>query len=169
MRLNKVKPIEKVAKLVKSAKEEGKNVSLVTGCFDILHIGHIKMFRYAKKISDIVVVGLENPDNIRISKGEGRPIHKFNERAEALSEFVSVDLIFKVKEIVDFGSRDADKIYQSIYERVKPNFIITSQHFDKFWNNKKRNAKEIGAKLVLYRENRPISSTKIVEQLQREF
>ncbi len=168
-KMGKVKSISEVVKFVAKAKNDGRKVSLITGCFDIIHIGHIKLFRFAKRHSDIVVVGLENDKNISLSKGNNRPIHKFKDRAEVLAELSSIDYVFEIKDIVNFGSPNANKTYLSLYKKIQPDFLITNPAADRFWRNKQKNAMEIGAKLLLDRRERLSASTKIIERLEKEF
>lgn len=167
--MDKIKSIEEIVRIVRKEKNEGKKVSLITGCFDIVHIGHIKLFRFARRHSDVVIVGLENDKNVELSKGPDRPIYKSKERGEVLSEFKSIDWIFVIKDVVNFGSPDADKVYLSIYKKIQPNFLVTNQMADKFWKNKRKNAKEIGARLLLDRSKKVGSSTTIIEKLEKEY
>jgi len=74
------------AKLRKKFRKEGKKLGLITGCFDILHIGHIKFFREAKKRVDFLMVGLDNDKSIKLSKGIGRPINTITDRMLQLEE-----------------------------------------------------------------------------------
>lgn len=60
----KITTIDKLQQIVKKHKNEGKEIGLITGCYDIIHIGHVELFRFAKKHCDIVIVGLENDEAI---------------------------------------------------------------------------------------------------------
>lgn len=84
--------IEKVSDL----KRKGKKIVWTNGCFDFLHIGHIRYLREAKKLGDALIVGINSDESVRKLKGEGRPIQAENERAEILAslEFVNYIIIF---------------------------------------------------------------------------
>lgn len=166
--MGKIKSVEEIVRIVRKEKNEGKKVSLITGCFDIVHIGHIKLFHFAKRHSDVVVVGLENDKNVKLSKGLGRPIYRSKERGEFLFELKSIDWIFVIKDVVNFDSPDADKVYLSIYKKIQPNFLVTNQT-DRFWKNKRKNAKEIGVRLLLDRGKKVGASTTIIEKLKAEI
>lgn len=63
----------------------------VNGCFDILHVGHIRMLRYAKSIANEVIVGVDSDTKVKNDKGDGRPINNANDRMEVLHSLESVD------------------------------------------------------------------------------
>ena len=73
--------------------EQGKILVLAGGCFDLLHVGHIRYLRDAKARGDVLVVGLNSDDSVRALKGAGRPLIDERERAEILSELTFVDYV----------------------------------------------------------------------------
>ena len=85
--LNRVEASEVIAKL----KEQGKKVVFTNGCFDILHVGHLRYMNEAKELGDILVVGVNSDDSVRRLKGPTRPINNENDRAEMLCGLKAVD------------------------------------------------------------------------------
>lgn len=71
----------------------GKKVVFTNGCFDILHVGHIRYLQEAAKLGDILVIGLNSDDSVRRLKGSERPINNEKERAEMLCALVFVDYV----------------------------------------------------------------------------
>ena len=65
---------ETAAKLIEELKLQGKKVVFTNGCFDILHVGHLRYLNEAKKQGDILIVGVNSDSSVRQLKGEGRPI-----------------------------------------------------------------------------------------------
>ena len=61
------------------------------GCFDVLHRGHIELFKYAKSLGDYLVVGLDDDDRIKVSKGDNRPINSLEDRMEMLRSIKYID------------------------------------------------------------------------------
>lgn len=120
MSKNKIKTIEELAEIIKEAKKSGRKVALSHGCFDLMHIGHIKHFNAAKKTADILVVTV-TPDRF-INKGPGRPV--FNEllRLEALANLEVVDYV---------GLNDAPDAV-SLIERIKPDFYVKGEEYKNF-------------------------------------
>lgn len=78
--MNKEKTLSQVVKIVTAAKRARKKVGLITGCFDVIHVGHVELFQFAKKYCDVVVVGLDSDETIKLNKGPDRPIHTISQR-----------------------------------------------------------------------------------------
>ena len=74
-------------------RAEGKRVAATNGCFDILHVGHVRYLAAARKLGDVLVVGLNGDDSVRQLKGEGRPVNREHDRAEVLTALESVDYV----------------------------------------------------------------------------
>ena len=93
---NKIVNFERLLELVDELKQKDKKIVWTNGCFDLLHVGHTRNLREAKKFGDILVVGLNSDESVRKLKGEGRPVQTERERAEILSslEFVDYVIIF---------------------------------------------------------------------------
>jgi rfaE bifunctional protein nucleotidyltransferase chain/domain len=72
---------------------EGKRVVATNGCFDILHVGHVRYLAAARKLGHLLVVGLNGDDSVRQLKGRGRPVNRERDRAEVLTALESVDYV----------------------------------------------------------------------------
>jgi D-beta-D-heptose 7-phosphate kinase/D-beta-D-heptose 1-phosphate adenosyltransferase len=73
-------------------RREGKRVAYANGCFDLLHVGHVRTLEAARQHGDVLVVGLNSDTSARRLKGEGRPVYNEHERAEMVAALASVDL-----------------------------------------------------------------------------
>src|SRR5688500_2506340 len=76
-----------------AARAAGQRVVLTNGCFDLLHVGHVRGLRAARALGDLLVVGLNSDRSVRGLKGEGRPLVPQTERAELLAALEPVDLV----------------------------------------------------------------------------
>lgn len=74
-------------------KRHGQKIVFTNGCFDVLHFGHVHYLLQAKKLGDILVIGLNSDDSVRRLKGPTRPINGENERAFVLAALVCVDYV----------------------------------------------------------------------------
>lgn len=90
---NKLYKINELREIVKDSQIKGKKVVFTNGCFDFIHAGHVTYLREAKKLGDILVIGLNSDSSVRRLKGISRPINEQKDRALILSEFESVDYI----------------------------------------------------------------------------
>ena len=84
---------DELARVVASLKAEGKTVVFVNGCFDLLHVGHIRYLRGAKAEGDVLLLALNDDASVRGNKGEGRPVQPEGELVEVVSALEMVDLV----------------------------------------------------------------------------
>jgi rfaE bifunctional protein nucleotidyltransferase chain/domain len=82
-----------LARAVAALKAEGKSVVFTNGCFDLLHVGHIRYLRGAKAEADVLLLALNSDASVRGNKGEGRPVQPEMERVEIVSALEMVDLV----------------------------------------------------------------------------
>jgi len=93
-----IKTHKEIEILTKELKVRGKKIIFTNGCFDILHIGHIKYLEEAKSYGDILIVGVNSDDSVRRLKGESRPINSEDDRAYILASLEAVDYVVKFTE-----------------------------------------------------------------------
>lgn len=122
-------------------KVKQKNlISLVGGCFDILHFGHMKFLEKAKEGNDLLLVLLENDRRVKQLKGRNRPVFSENERAYVLSQVKSVDAVVLLPENMQ------DNDYAQLIGIIKPHEIAITEN-DPNKNKKEIHAKKTGAKI----------------------
>ncbi|CAN5740020.1 D-glycero-beta-D-manno-heptose 1-phosphate adenylyltransferase [soil metagenome] len=78
---------------VQAARQDGAKIVLANGCFDVLHVGHIRYLQGAKALGDLLVVGINSDPQVAALKGLGRPIMADTERAEMVASIAAVDLV----------------------------------------------------------------------------
>jgi rfaE bifunctional protein nucleotidyltransferase chain/domain len=93
MKNDKIVPLDELAAVSKALRKSGKKLVATNGCFDLLHVGHVRYLKTARTLGDVLVVGLNGDESVRALKGPGRPINKAADRAEVLSALESVDLV----------------------------------------------------------------------------
>lgn len=75
------------------ARRGGARVVFANGCFDLLHVGHVRYLEAAKGLGDLLVVGVNSDEQVRLLKGEGRPFVPARERAEVIASLRAVDYV----------------------------------------------------------------------------
>src|ERR671926_765438 len=75
------------------ARKKGARIVLANGCFDILHVGHVRYLEAARALGDLLVVGINADEQVRRLKGPGRPFVPERERAEVIASLRAVDLV----------------------------------------------------------------------------
>ena len=84
--------------IINRIKAERKKIVFTNGCFDLLHVGHIRYLAQAKKLGDYLIIGLNSDSSVKELKGEDRPINSFEDRATLLSAIESVDSVIMFEE-----------------------------------------------------------------------
>lgn len=84
---------DKIAEFVQKLQQGGKTVVATNGCFDILHVGHVRYLQKTKSFADYSVVLLNSDKSVRSIKGENRPVNNENDRAEILCALSCVDYV----------------------------------------------------------------------------
>ncbi len=95
-------------------RQQNKKIVFTNGCFDLLHVGHVRYLKEAKSLGDFLVVGINSDRSVQVLKGPTRPIQNENDRAEILSSLGSVDLV-----VIFDEETPADLI-----KTVKPGFLV---------------------------------------------
>ena len=139
--MNKIVNVEQAIKVSQRLKSQGKKIVLAGGCFDILHVAHVKFLEKAKKQGDILFVLLENDNNVRKLKGKNRPINSQKNRAIVLSSLTPLDYIVLLPNL------KTNDQYDTIVTRIQPSIIATTAK-DPNILHKIRQANQINAKVV---------------------
>src|SRR3989339_489747 len=89
----KIKTLYALVRVVKALKKNGKKIVFTNGCFDIIHVGHTRYLKAARKLGDVLIIAVNSDASVKRLKGPGRPVNNENDRMEILSEFPFVDLV----------------------------------------------------------------------------
>ena len=106
---------ENIAEFVRNLQKSGKTVAATNGCFDILHVGHVRYLQKSKSFADYLLVLLNSDKSVKLIKGEGRPINNENDRAEILSALSCVDYVVLFDE--DSPKNLLDEIKPDVYTK----------------------------------------------------
>lgn len=151
----KILDMEDLAKKIRTLKSSGRKIVHCHGCFDLMHIGHIKYFQASKKMGDILVVTL-TPD-IYVDKGPGRPVFNQDLRAESIAAL----------ECVDYVAINKWPTAEETLRLLGPDIYVKGQEFEKLEDKTGKIQKEyevikeIGATIRFTREI-VFSSTKLI-------
>ena len=84
---------EELVQRVAAARENGARIVLANGCFDVLHVGHVRYLAGARELGDVLIVGINSDQQVAAQKGPGRPVLPAAERAEIVSALESVSYV----------------------------------------------------------------------------
>ncbi|MDM7994466.1 MAG: D-glycero-beta-D-manno-heptose 1-phosphate adenylyltransferase [Acidobacteriota bacterium] len=114
MSLQKIKSLTEIIAERARLRESGKKLVFTNGCFDILHVGHVRYLNQARALGDALVVAINSDRSVREIKGNGRPIVNESERAEVLAALACVDFV------VLFD----DPTPQNIIDAIVPDILV---------------------------------------------
>src|SRR2546428_3910252 len=89
----KIVDLEELSDRCEKLRAAGKKLVATNGCFDLLHVGHVRYLRRARSLGDILIVGVNADASVRALKGEGRPVNGERDRTELLAALEMVDLV----------------------------------------------------------------------------
>ena len=89
---------KEIIEIVRKGQAEGKTFAATNGCFDILHVGHVRYLQKTKALADYSIVMLNSDKSVKMIKGEDRPINNEQDRAELLSALSCVDYVVLFEE-----------------------------------------------------------------------
>jgi len=154
---SKVISLKKIVKIRKELKKEGKKVVFTNGCFDILHKGHVHLLKRAKKLGDILIVGLNSDSSVKRIKGEKRPIFSVRDRAFVLSSIDVVDYI------VIFNEDTPLKVIKAI----EPDVLVKGADWDKNSIVGREIVESLGGKVVRIPLLKGFSTTSVIKKITK--
>jgi rfaE bifunctional protein nucleotidyltransferase chain/domain len=155
MRDEKIKSLRELAAIRVRLKREGKKVVFTNGCFDILHEGHVRLFREAGKQGDILIVALNTDASVRKLKGPVRPVFPLRERLEVLSALADVDYVTWFPETTPLR----------IISALVPDVLVKGGDWEPDEVVGKTEVEAAGGRVVIMPYLRGRSSTSIIERI----
>jgi len=140
-------------------RKEGKKIAFTNGCFDILHVGHVRYLREAKKTADVLVLALNSDFSVRSIKGEKRPLVNEEERAEILAALEFIDFVTIFEELTP----------QELIVYLKPDVLIKGGDWPEDKVVGRDDVKKWGGRVVLIPEVKGKSTTNIVEKIKEVY
>ena len=121
------------------------------GCVDVLHRGHIELFKYAKSLGDLLIVGIDSDRKVKIDKGETRPINKAEDRKFMLESIKYIDKVFI------FNSKQH---LEDLIKFMKPNIMVIGSD----WKGKEVVGQEYAKELNFFDRIEEYSTTNIIKE-----
>jgi rfaE bifunctional protein nucleotidyltransferase chain/domain len=155
--LDKIYNRSDLSKVVERWRSEEKVIVFTNGCFDIIHRGHVEYLAKAKNMGDILVLGLNSDQSVRILKGEGRPYVSANDRAYILSQLIPVDAV----SIFD------EETPLKLIELVKPDVLVKGGDYSLDTIVGKDEVEQIGGTVVAIPLVEGRSTTGLIDKIRK--
>lgn len=155
---NKIIAFEKIADRAKQLRDTGKKLVATNGCFDLLHVGHVRYLQAARAKGDVLIVGLNGDASVRGLKGAGRPVNREKDRAEVLAALESVDVV------AIFPEMRATRFI----EAVRPNVYVKGGDYSSDTLNAEERAtlERVGAKIDIVPFEKGYSTSRLLKQFR---
>lgn len=152
--LNRDELIERV----NEQRKKGASVVLANGCFDVLHVGHVRYLSAAKELGDILVVAINSDEQVRLQKGEGRPVMLASERAELIASL----------EAVTFVTVFSEPTVAELLLALKPDFHAKGTDYTEATVPERDVVRSYGGKVAIVGDPKNHSTSKILLRLGGE-
>jgi D-beta-D-heptose 7-phosphate kinase/D-beta-D-heptose 1-phosphate adenosyltransferase len=151
----KVQEKEELRKVLEEVKAKGKRIVFTNGCFDLLHIGHLRYLEKAKALGDILVVGVNSDFSVQRLKGPERPILPLSERMEIVSGLECVDYVTSFDESTPL----------ELISFLKPHVLVKGGDWTKETTVGKEVVEGLGGEVVILPFVEGNSTTNIIETI----
>ncbi len=153
--LSKIVKLKNLVQKISTLRESGRTIVFTNGCFDLLHVGHVRYLAAARSEGDVLVVGLNSDESTRSIKQENRPIVSQDQRAEVLAGLECVDYI------TVFNEPDPLKLIQAL----KPDVLVKGSDWKEEDIIGADVVKEGGGKVVRVDVVPDISTSRIIQRI----
>ena len=155
----KLKNLTELSGIFSELKLRKKKIVFTNGCFDLLHVGHIKFLQQARRHGDCLVVGLNSDSSVKKLKGEGRPLIPEQERADIISALDCVDYVIIFP----------DPSPRRLLEKIKPDILIKGTNYSETQIAGRKVVEEYGGKVIRLPLFSETSVTDIARKIAERF
>jgi D-glycero-beta-D-manno-heptose 1-phosphate adenylyltransferase len=152
MSAQKILNREELKQRVAAWRRAGESITLANGCFDLLHVGHVRYLHAAKQLGGRLIVAINSDESVQSLKGEGRPLMPADERAEILSALADVDAV------VIFPERDV----RALIREVRPDVHAKGTDYTADTVPERDAVAECGGRVEIVGDPKDHSATEII-------
>lgn len=157
--MNKILTRGVLQKKLEDLRKQGKKIAFTNGCFDILHVGHVRYLREAKKTADVLVLALNSDSSVRSIKGEKRPLVSEQERAEVLAALEFIDFVTIFPELTPL----------ELINYLKPDILIKGGDWPEEKVVGREEVKQWGGRVSIIPEVKGKSTTNVVDKIIKTY
>jgi D-beta-D-heptose 7-phosphate kinase/D-beta-D-heptose 1-phosphate adenosyltransferase len=158
MSLDKFYTLENLEAVVKEKRKKDKKIALADGGFDLIHVGHIRFLKGAKKTADILVVALYTDNSLKRLKGHQRPIMGEKERIRIIAAFEYVDYVI----VFDKGTGSFDNVLLML----KPDFLCKGSDYTVDMVAERETVKSCEGKIAIVGGNKIRNISEIIKEVR---
>lgn len=153
--MSKRRTLAQLREIVRAGKAAGRKIVLANGCFDLIHIGHVRYLQAARSHGDRLIVAINSDDSVRRLKGPGRPLLTVSERSEIVSAFECVD------DVIIFSEPDVAVILRAL----EPHFHVKGSDYTEETVPEKDIVRSYGGRVLIAGGPKVQSTSDIIRRL----
>ncbi len=157
--MGKILDREKLRAEVERLRREGKKIVFTNGCFDILHVGHVRYLQAARDLGDVLVLALNSDSSVRSIKGEKRPVVPEGERAEVISALKCVDYVTLFGEDTPLA----------LIELLKPDILVKGGDWAEEKVVGRESVRKWGGRVAIIPQVEGASTTNIIDKVLHTY
>jgi D-beta-D-heptose 7-phosphate kinase/D-beta-D-heptose 1-phosphate adenosyltransferase len=150
--------LKELSQLSNDLRKKGKRIVLTNGCFDVLHVGHVKLLTASKQLGDVLIVAIDDDKSVRRLKGPQRPVISADERLRIISALDSVD------HVILFSSGELDKIIAV----ARPDVLTKGSDYNASEVQGREIVERQGGRVELIPITENISSTQVINNIKNK-
>ena len=151
--------LEEAEEIARRLRSQGQRIVLANGCFDLLHVGHIRYLEGARGTGDVLMVAVNSDASVRRIKGRGRPLMSLAERAEILAALACVDYV------VPFDDDTADDVVR----RLRPHVHAKGTDYTEASVPERDSVLAVGGRIAIVGDPKAHSTRDLISLIAREF
>ena len=155
----KIISAEEAAAIADKLRASNRKLVFTNGCFDLLHVGHVRYLAAARALGDALLVAINGDDSVRALKGEGRPINRAADRAEIVAALESVDYVVIFPEVRA----------TALLERIRPALYVKGGDYtaDSLHSEERQALERIGAEIRILPFESGHSTSRLLDKLSK--
>ena len=154
----KIVSLADLAFILPHLKAQGKRIAFTNGCFDLLHVGHIRFLEESRRHGDVLLVAVDTDSSVRRVKGEGRPVLPEGERLRMLAALAAVDYVFLF---------DTDRLPE-ILQSLRPDVLTKGSNYPEEQVEGRDIVTAYGGRIALIPISDPVSITGLINRIRQE-
>lgn len=159
--IEKILTLDELKKKLDEEREAGRTIAWTNGCFDVIHVGHVRYLQDARACADVLVVGINSDDSVRQLKGPLRPLQEERDRAEIIASLESVNYV------LIFGEKRVDRYLREL----RPNVFVKGGDYtlDKLDRGERDAIESVGGVIQLVKLSQGKSTTDVIDLVRERY
>jgi len=153
----KQKTLSDLVPILERLRAQGKTIVMTNGCFDLLHVGHVRLLSASKKMGDVLIVAIDDDQSVRMLKGESRPVIGAQERLRIISALDAVDYVAL------FSTTELERVI----EAIRPDILTKGSNYTNETVEGRELVEKFGGRVELIPITEPVSTSRIIDQIKQ--